>query len=73
MDEKLLSIIEIQKILDMSYPTAVKWAQSRGEKGGYGQKWRVPALEVQIELDYRLYLVTKGQDELDTICANGQS
>jgi len=57
----------------MSYPTALKWVKGRGKKGGHGQKWYVPASAVQKELDYRLYVVTKGQDELDTICTNGQS
>ena len=74
MDEKQLTIIEIQRILDMSYPTAVKWAQGRGEKGGHGQKWRVPASAVQTELSNRSRKVRKAQAELELVLfSNGQS
>ena len=76
MDEKQLSILQIQKVLGVSYPTALNWAKERGTKvTEHGRdKWYVPASAVQTELSNRSRKVRKAQAELELVLfSNGQS
>ena len=41
MDEKQLTIEQVEKIMGWSYPTALKFANRHGEM--VGGKWRVPS------------------------------
>ena len=48
MDEKQLTIEQVEKIMGWSYPTALKFANRHGEM--VGGKWYVPILGVWKEI-----------------------
>ena len=48
MDEKQLTIEQVEKIMGWSYPTALKFANRHGEM--VGGKWRVPSTAVENEV-----------------------
>jgi len=51
MNEKQLSIEQVEKIMGWSYPTALKFANRHGEM--VAGKWQVPSLEIEREIASR--------------------
>ena len=74
MDEKRLSILQVQEVLRWSYPTALKWAKDNGEKviEAGREKWYVPAHVVAIEVQTIVNGAEDMQRRFVAMLSNGQ-
>ena len=62
MDEKQMSIHDIQRIMGTSYPTALKFATAHGEM--INGRWRVPSDAVQEAVDSEMRRAETMEHEL---------
>ena len=75
MDEKQLSIRQVQHVMQWSYPTALKWVQKRGkivDVGIASGKWFVPVDALSLEVDKQEKEASETRQRLNTITGNAR-